>query len=144
MGLLFCVVVAMTEQLGDTYPIRRWKARINAVVRAPERLAADDRGWDRAARTITVKLKTSDFRSLTRRRTLATPPAAAAELAGFAMEGHAATRWLATNAPVRAGEVITLVFSIFDMNNGKYDSAVALDHFEWTCSGAPPFTTPVG
>lgn len=69
---------------------------------------------------------------------------AAPELAGFAMEGHAATRWLATNAPVRAGEVITLVFSIFDMNNGKYDSAVALDHFEWTCSGAPPFTTPVG
>lgn len=68
----------------------------------------------------------------------------APELAGFAMEGHAATRWLSTSAPVRAGEAITLVFSIFDMNNGKYDSAVALDHFEWTCSGAPPITTPVG
>lgn len=61
---------------------------LEALAPSIDRLAS--RVWeaarrrDRAARTVTVKLKTSDFRSLTRRRTLATPPAAAAELAGFA------------------------------------------------------------
>ncbi|MFO0631399.1 MAG: choice-of-anchor L domain-containing protein [Nannocystaceae bacterium] len=74
----------------------------------------------------------------------ACPDCSAPELEGFAMQGHGATRWLNTTAPVQAGELVTLVFAIFDMNNGVYDSLVALDHFEWTCSGAPPFTTPVG
>lgn len=71
-------------------------------------------------------------------------PCTAPELWGFSMEGHGATKWLATNAPVIAGEQISLLFAIFDLSDGAYDSMVALDHFEWTCSDAPPFTTPVG
>ena len=66
----------------------------------------------------------------------------APELANFAMEGHAGTKWLVTNAPVKEGEHITLVFAIFDVMDGSYDSAVILDNFEWTCSGEPPFTAP--
>jgi hypothetical protein len=72
------------------------------------------------------------------------PGCDAPELAGFAMEGHAGTKWLATTAPVRPGEKMTLVFAIFDMRDGLYDSAVILDHFQWTCSGAAPFTAPSG
>ncbi len=71
-------------------------------------------------------------------------PCNAPELAGFSMEGHAGTKWLQTTAPVQAGEEISLLFAIFDLTDGAYDSMVALDHFEWTCSGAPPFTRPVG
>jgi hypothetical protein len=66
----------------------------------------------------------------------------APELANFAMEGHAGTKWLVTNAPVAEGEHITLVFAIFDVVDATYDSAVILDNFEWTCSGEPPFTAP--
>jgi hypothetical protein len=76
--------------------------------------------------------------------TVCPAPCEAPELHGFAMEGHAGTRWLQTNAPVRPGEDISLLFAIFDLSDGKYDSVVALDHFEWTCSGAPPLTQPVG
>lgn len=71
-------------------------------------------------------------------------PCEAPELAGFAAQGHAGTRWLQTSAPVQPGEDISLLFAIFDLTDGAYDSMVALDHFEWTCSGAPPFTQPVG
>ena len=39
---------------------------------------------ERIGRTVTVKLKTGDFRSLSRRRTPAAPPADARELAGIA------------------------------------------------------------
>jgi hypothetical protein len=66
----------------------------------------------------------------------------APELAGFAAEGHGGTKWLHTNAPVTEGEEITMIFAIFDVMDGTYDSAVILDNFEWTCSGAPPFTAP--
>ncbi len=71
-------------------------------------------------------------------------PCSAPELAGFAMEGHAGTKWLETSAGVRPGEDITLVFTIFDLTDGAYDSMAVLDNFEWTCGGAPPFTQPVG
>lgn len=71
-------------------------------------------------------------------------PCTAPELAGFAAQGHGGTRWLQTNAPVVPGEEISLLFAIFDLTDGAYDSMVALDHFEWTCSDAPPLTQPVG
>lgn len=71
-------------------------------------------------------------------------PCDAPELSGFSMEGHGATKWLMTTAPVVAGEQVSLLFAVFDLSDGAYDSMVALDNFEWTCSGAPPFTTPVG
>jgi len=72
------------------------------------------------------------------------PGCTAPQLAGFAAQGHAGTKWLTTTAPVRSGEEITLVLSLFDMADGVFDSMVVLDHFQWTCSGEPPFTTPAG
>lgn len=72
-------------------------------------------------------------------------PCEAPELTGFAMDGHAATRWLETVAPVVSGEEITLVFAIFDMTDSSIDSAVVLDNVHWACTnGIPPITTPVG
>lgn len=67
----------------------------------------------------------------------------APELEGFALEGHAATRWLNSTAGVRPGENITLIFAIFDLSDGILDSYVMLDGFEWTCSGNPPVTKPI-
>ena len=71
-------------------------------------------------------------------------PCEAPELAGFSMEGHAGTRWLETVAPVVGGETIELVFAVFDLSDGSFDSAVVLDDWDWTCSGGPPITAPVG
>jgi len=68
----------------------------------------------------------------------------APQLAGFAAENHGGTRWLTSSAPVRPDEDVTLVFAIFDNADAIFDSMVILDHFEWTCSGAPPFTTTAG
>jgi len=68
----------------------------------------------------------------------------APELAGFAAEGHAGTSWLRTTAPVTPGEKITLVIAVMDIMDAYTDSAILLDGFEWTCSGLPPLTTPVG
>jgi hypothetical protein len=76
--------------------------------------------------------------------TVCPAPCEAPELEGFAAEGHAGTRWLQTSAPVVPGEEISILFAIFDLTDGAYDSMVALDHFEWTCSDAPPLTQPVG
>ena len=65
------------------------------------------------------------------------------ELDGFAMEGHAGTRWLSTDIGVHPGEALTLVLAVFDISDGDYDSVVLLDGFRWTCSGTPPTTKPV-
>lgn len=69
-------------------------------------------------------------------------PCEAPELAGTAAEGHAATRWLTTNAPVVPGETIELYFAIFDIADTALDSGVLLDNFLWTCEGGPPVTIP--
>jgi hypothetical protein len=71
-------------------------------------------------------------------------PCNAPQLGGFAAENHGGTKWLTSTAPVRPGEDVTVVFAIFDNADATFDSMVILDHFEWTCSGAPPFTTPAG
>jgi hypothetical protein len=71
-------------------------------------------------------------------------PCNAPALHGFAAENHGGTKWLTSTAPVRPGEEVTLIFAIFDNADAIFDSMVILDHFEWTCSGAPPFTTPAG
>jgi hypothetical protein len=68
----------------------------------------------------------------------------AEQLTGFAAENHGGTKWLTTSAPVQPGEEITLIFALFDNQHASFDSMVILDHFEWTCSGAPPFTAPAG
>jgi hypothetical protein len=53
------------------------------------------------------------------------------ELAGTGFEGHAATGWLETHAPVTPGATITLRFAIWDAGDEVLDSTVLLDHFRW-------------
>jgi hypothetical protein len=69
-------------------------------------------------------------------------PCEAPELAGTAVQGHAGTRWLTTNAPVVPGEQIEVYFAIFDLADTALDSAVILDNWLWTCDGGPPVTIP--
>lgn len=75
-------------------------------------------------------------------------PLGAASLAGTGftdiIQGHAATGWLKTQAPAKAGDTITLLFTIWDSGDGALDSSVLVDKFEWSvdpASGAS--TTPV-
>ena len=56
------------------------------------------------------------------------------ELAGFGFADHAGTDWLTLAAPVQAGDTITLVMALFDVADGKVDSAVLLDDLRWTCA----------
>jgi hypothetical protein len=65
------------------------------------------------------------------------------ELQGFAMQGHAGTRWLTTAFGLTPGESIQLVLAVFDLSDGSHDSVVLLDSFRWTCTGTPPTTEPV-
>ncbi len=69
-------------------------------------------------------------------------PCEAPELAGTALEGHAGTKWLTTNAPVVPGETVEVFFTIFDLADSALDSIVLLDNFLWTCEGGPPVTIP--
>lgn len=69
-------------------------------------------------------------------------PCKAPELQGTAMQGHAATKWLATTAGVVPGEEFTLVFAIFDLSDNILDSVVTIDNFQWNCIGGPPVTIP--
>ncbi|PRP93381.1 hypothetical protein ENSA5_42800 [Enhygromyxa salina] len=65
------------------------------------------------------------------------------ELDGFAMEGHAGTRWLTTGFGLEPGESVELVLAVFDLTDDDHDSVVLLDAFRWTCDGARPLTEPV-
>ncbi len=67
-------------------------------------------------------------------------PCSAEELEGTGLEGHGGTRWLETNVGVTAGEQITVIFAIFDIQDNIVDSAVLLDNFHWTCLGGVPGT----
>jgi Putative metal-binding motif len=62
-------------------------------------------------------------------------PLGDAALTGTGFDGHAATGWITTRAPVRRGSEITLLFAIWDSGDGVLDSTVLLDHFQW--SSAP-------
>ncbi|MBK8254770.1 MAG: choice-of-anchor L domain-containing protein [Polyangiaceae bacterium] len=55
------------------------------------------------------------------------------ELLGTGMEGSVGggTSWLTTDAPVVAGETITLELMVFDVGDQAYDSHVLLDNFRW-------------
>ncbi|MCA9706521.1 MAG: choice-of-anchor L domain-containing protein [Myxococcales bacterium] len=68
----------------------------------------------------------------------------APELDGFAMDGHAGTRWLQTVAPVHEGEDIEVIFAIFDQTDASVDTVVLLDNVHWTCTDLPPITQPEG
>ena len=53
------------------------------------------------------------------------------ELEGTGFEGHAATSWLVTRAPVEPDEEINLRFTIYDSADGVLDSTVVIDNFRW-------------
>jgi hypothetical protein len=71
-------------------------------------------------------------------------PCEAPELDGFAMDGHAGTRWLETIAPVVSGEQIEVIFAIFDLTDALFDTVVVLDAARWGCTDLPPLTQPQG
>jgi hypothetical protein len=72
------------------------------------------------------------------------PGCSAPEVQGTAMEGHAATRWLTTSAPLTPGDHVVVQFVIFDLTDAILDSTVVLDNFQWTCIKGPPSTDPAG
>ena len=56
-----------------------------------------------------------------------------AGLQGTGFEGHGATGWLRTTAPVQPGSTITLLFAVWDAGDGTYDTTVLLDSLRfWT------------
>lgn len=71
-------------------------------------------------------------------------PCEAPELDGFAMDGHAGTRWLETVAPVSPGEEIEVIFALFDLTDAALDTVVLLDNVHWGCTDLPPLTHPEG
>lgn len=92
--------------------------------------------FDNGMNPITVHSVFLDYRSASED----CPECEAPELEGFAMQHHAGTRWLTTNAPVTTGETIDLVFALFDLTDAEFDSVVLLDNFSWACSDGPPVT----
>ncbi len=57
-------------------------------------------------------------------------------LSGTGFEGHAATGWLTTSAPVTPGSEITLRFAVWDSGDGALDSTVLIDDFKFSVEGA--------
>src|SRR5262249_168190 len=63
-------------------------------------------------------------------------------LASTGFDGHAATGWLQTQAPVTPGSEITLLLTIWDSGDGVLDSTVLLDKFAWSADPPTGPTTP--
>jgi len=70
-------------------------------------------------------------------------------LAGTGFDGNCggqvcggATNWLKTQAPVLAGETITMHFSIWDTGDHVWDSTVLLDGWEWSANPSGIKTAP--
>ena len=59
-------------------------------------------------------------------------------LSGTGFEGHAATGWLTTTAPVDTvrGKEITLTWAIWDQGDGILDSTSLIDDFQWSVDAA--------
>jgi hypothetical protein len=59
-------------------------------------------------------------------------------LSGTGFEGHAATGWLTTTAPVDTvrGKEITLTWAIWDQGDGILDSTALIDDFQWSVDAA--------
>jgi len=65
-------------------------------------------------------------------------------LDGTGFEGHAATGWLNTQAPVTGGYELTLRFAIWDMGDEVLDSSVLIDNFTFDVGeGSTPVTRPI-
>jgi hypothetical protein len=71
-----------------------------------------------------------------------TCPLSTASLKGTGFEGHAATGWLTTSAPVKPGSEITLRFAIWDSGDGRLDSTVLIDDFKFLLEAAETETKP--
>ena len=70
-------------------------------------------------------------------------PLGPSSLAGTGFDNSAATGWLQTTAPVKAGDTITLLLAIWDSGDGSLDSTVLVDKFAWSATAATgPSTTP--
>jgi len=68
------------------------------------------------------------------------------ELQGTGFEGHAATSWLQTTAPIEAGSEFTLRFLAYDSGDGVLDSTGLTDNFQWIANSGEPVevgTTPI-
>jgi hypothetical protein len=70
-----------------------------------------------------------------------TCPLGTAELQGTGFEGHGATGWLQTVAPVKPGEEFELLLGISDAGDGILDSTVLLDSFQWLATPSSGPTT---
>ncbi len=57
-----------------------------------------------------------------------------AELQGTGYENYAGSPWLTATASVEKNTVITLRFAIYDSEDGRYDSIVLIDNFQWSVS----------
>ncbi|MEY4861906.1 MAG: polymerase, partial [Pseudomonadota bacterium] len=70
----------------DLHPVRHWDALARTLIRLSEQVSADlaKRGY--AGRTVGIKLRTSDFKSLTRDRTVDRPVHLAGDITVLAFE----------------------------------------------------------
>jgi hypothetical protein len=67
-----------------------------------------------------------------------------AQLTGTGFEGHAATGWLQTTAPVVApGSNITIDFAVWDSGDGVLDTTGLFDNFRFEVEETPTVTKPV-
>lgn len=64
-------------------------------------------------------------------------PQGTATLGDTGFEGHAATGWITTRAPVGRASTIRLLFAIWDTSDGILDSTVLADDFEWSTDAQP-------
>jgi hypothetical protein len=58
-------------------------------------------------------------------------PLGTTELTGTGFEGHAATSWLKTSAPVEPNQVIIIRWAAYDSGDGVLDSTALIDNWEW-------------
>jgi len=65
-------------------------------------------------------------------------PLGPSTLQGTGFEGHAATGWLTTTAPVDTvrGKEITLMWAVWDQGDGVLDSTALVDDFSWSVDAA--------
>jgi hypothetical protein len=70
---------------------------------------------------------------------------ASPELVGTGFDGMSgssplaqATGWFEAKGSAEPGEMLQLTFSLFDMGDSIYDTAVMLDNFRWDCEGCVP------
>ena len=58
-------------------------------------------------------------------------PLVGGDLAGTGFDVDGATGWIRMDVPVAPGDPVVLTFTIYDVSDGVWDSAVLLDGFEW-------------